>query len=258
MAIAVFHNHPIHYKHLLFREMNKRGLDFTVFFFGAGSDIRHEEISLSSELYRYQIGFEGLHQDAPLSSRVRFAWKSLGDGQADLVIISGMQAAECWVSWLWARLFGRPVILWYECNRFDGKRIWWKEQLKRLFLKGCERVHVYGASNKSYVASLGIDPDRVDGKRAVIDCEKFSLSSEAKRYSEGVTKRIVFVGRLAPEKNVTLLLEAVSSANQHLGRTVFKLTVVGAGSLERDLRISCSRLQIDNIVEFVGFCPQAE
>ena len=49
MKTAIFHNHPIHYQHLLFQELNRKGLKFEVFFLAAASDVRFEMVRLGAE-----------------------------------------------------------------------------------------------------------------------------------------------------------------------------------------------------------------
>jgi glycosyltransferase involved in cell wall biosynthesis len=61
---------------------------------------------------------------------------------------------------------------------------------------------------------------------------------------------IVFVGRLAPQKNVRLLLEAIRIVIN--ARTV-RLTVVGDGPEAQSLRAYASQLDLAEYVEFVGY-----
>ena len=66
MKIVIVHNHPIHYKHLLFLELARRGLDFDVLFLAAQSTIRNERIDLSEQLYRTDIAWPGSYETAPI------------------------------------------------------------------------------------------------------------------------------------------------------------------------------------------------
>ena len=50
MTVAIIHNHPIHYKHLLFIEMARKRLNVEVVFQARESLIRHEHIPLSPDL----------------------------------------------------------------------------------------------------------------------------------------------------------------------------------------------------------------
>jgi hypothetical protein len=62
---AIIHNHPIHYKHLLFSELAKNGLDFEVLFMAASSGQRIERPLPRNGEYRYRFGWDGPYEDAP-------------------------------------------------------------------------------------------------------------------------------------------------------------------------------------------------
>lgn len=64
-------------------------------------------------------------------------------------------------------------------------------------------------------------------------------------------KRIVSVGRLEPQKNHRLLIEAFSEF--HREYTDYQLHLFGVGELENELRKQVERLNIDNSVIFRGF-----
>lgn len=66
--------------------------------------------------------------------------------------------------------------------------------------------------------------------------------------------RLLSVGRLAPEKGLSYLLEAVAqlvSANESV-----RLCVVGSGSLEEVLRIQAAELNISDRVDFLGYVAE--
>jgi glycosyltransferase involved in cell wall biosynthesis len=99
--------------------------------------------------------------------------------------------------------------------------------------------------------------ERIESKRAVVDAAMFSTSAENKVYSTGDTKKLIYVGRLAPEKNLGMLLRAVARAVAARGGSpCLRLTIAGTGPLEQDLRSEASQLRIERIVDFVGYCPQ--
>jgi glycosyltransferase involved in cell wall biosynthesis len=62
--------------------------------------------------------------------------------------------------------------------------------------------------------------------------------------------RILFVGRLVEEKNVTILLEAMHSIIQKYPR--LKLIIVGDGPERCQLEALCKELSIEHAVEFLG------
>jgi glycosyltransferase involved in cell wall biosynthesis len=257
MKIAIVHNHPIHYKHLLFSEMRKRGLAFRVLFLAAQSDVRHERIPLSQDLYEYEIGYEGAYEEAPSWHKARFIWKSLQEMRPPIVIVSGYHAAECWAALIWARLHDKPVILWFESNLFDYSRRWYKEIFKTIFLRNCAAAHVYGITNKEYLTKLGMDPDLIYIKRAVVHVGLFASAPREAVESDGVC-RLLYVGRLAPEKNVGMLLNAFARCLTEGENRKGFLTIVGTGPCEGELRQQCADLNVSDLVEFRGYVPQKD
>lgn len=65
--------------------------------------------------------------------------------------------------------------------------------------------------------------------------------------------RLLYVGRLEPEKGLMYLLQAVASL--HHARVPVLLSVVGEGSLERELRAFANSQKLDSVVTFHGYCP---
>ena len=122
LKVTIIHNHPIHYKHLLFTELKRRGLDFDVMFLGGSSSIRRELVPLSEELYRSHVAWPGPYETAPAWHRAEFTWRKLRELRPNIVIISGYYAIECWVALLWAKLHAAPVVMWFESNEFDAPR----------------------------------------------------------------------------------------------------------------------------------------
>jgi glycosyltransferase involved in cell wall biosynthesis len=263
LKAAVIHNHPIHYKHLLFQEMKKQQLDFVVLFQASQSSIRHEKLPLSDDLYRYRIAYDGPYETAPATLRAHWTWSELQKLKPDFLLISGYYAIECWVGLLWGALRGVPRIMWYESNEFDYKRHWYKEIFKRIFLKGCCSAHVYGRSNKAYLVKLGMPSEKISIKRAVVDIEKFDTAAGSKGYRKDGLTRIISVGRMAPEKNIPVLLKAFAKAADAQAaatgqQSTLRLIIAGTGPDEAAVKKLANDLGIGSLVEFKGYTPQKE
>ena len=86
--------------------------------------------------------------------------------------------------------------------------------------------------------------------------KRITIAVDASRFSSPVADRpvdIVYVGRLEPIKDLTLLLQTVRIIADS-GRNI-RLRIVGKGSQEGKLRQVSSDLGLDDFVEFVGFVP---
>ena len=70
------------------------------------------------------------------------------------------------------------------------------------------------------------------------------------------TKRVVYLGRLEPEKNPMLLLEAFALFEKSFPK--YRLEYYGAGSLEPELRRRAEELHLTSRVAWHGFCRDAK
>lgn len=247
--VAIVHNHPIHYKELLFRALAERDLDFTVLFTARSSKERLDPKQIERP-YKHCFGSEGHYEDVSASRTVRFVWKTLQDLQPDTVIISGYYDAAAWAAWSWAMVRGRTRILWAESNHFDYARHWWKELPKKIFVKGCYLAHVYGTSNREYIEKLGMPRERIHIKRAVLDVAQFHPPPPGTQKSG--PKTLLFVGRYEEQKNLHRLIRAFCRVSQSGEDPRMRLALVGYGSLDDELTRLASSLPNGHLVEFRG------
>jgi glycosyltransferase involved in cell wall biosynthesis len=256
-SIAIIHNHPIHYQHLLFCELAKRGLDFEVLFVAAFSGSRVEAPLPTRSEYSFSIGHAGSYEAARRDETAHFVWKALNRIRPVLVVISGYSDAAAWTAWLWSSLYQAKKILWAESNTFDHPRKVWRELPKRIFIKGCDFAHVYGTSSREYVEKLGMPRDRIQTKRAIANTVLFLNASDAKT-EDPKAIRLLYCGRLSPEKNLAFLMRAFARLNQDVESPRLLLTIVGYGPLEHSLRDLAKELGISEIVDFAGGRHQAD
>ena len=255
--VVIIHNHPIHYKHLLFEALTKQGLDFEVFFTGASSGQRIERPLPSNGEYRYRFGWDGPYEDAPAIHTARFVWRSLSELRPRVVIVAGYYDVAAWAAWLWAQRHKAGVILWAESNEFDHRRRAWRELPKKLFVGRCDLAHVYGTSNRNYIRRLGMPVDRIFIKRAVADTDRF-LREDTPATSKPGHKVLLYVGRFSSEKNLAGLLRAFRGVQQDPENPRVVLNLVGYGPLGDELRELAKALGISPLVRFRGKFPQAE
>lgn len=64
--------------------------------------------------------------------------------------------------------------------------------------------------------------------------------------------RLLFVGRLEKQKSVSTLLYAINHIQKKRTKTDFNLTIVGEGSLRKNLEVLSKELKILHVVDFVG------
>lgn len=255
--VAIVHNIPIHYSHLLFVELKRRGLDLFVIYSAGKSTARIEMPSLSYDSYPYHIAFKGALEHLPVLKTFIAVWRTLNKVAPKLVLIDGWGDAGAWAARIWIWIHRRPGILWSETNAYDVHRTPWKEAIKRWFVKGFSAAHVYGSDNKKYLVSLGMDPHKIETKRAILNTTLFrpmpdSFSPENKPLV------LLYVGRLTPAKNLDFLLRSFAQVHQNHDCPRLVLALVGYGKLERSLQELASDLGLGDTVQFWGPAKQQE
>jgi len=103
-------------------------------------------------------------------------------------------------------------------------------------------------------ANVVVAPNGLEG----MDIGLVSAASERgmSSFTPGTPCRLLYVGRLAIEKGVEVLLHACCELVER--GVAFSLRVVGAGGLERDLRTLSRRLDLGHCVDFVGSVSRRE
>ncbi len=251
--VAVVHNHRMPYQDLLFGALAERGVDLLVLYTAATSRDR-PQLSIASG-YRYFVAHHGPYEAIDARAAALCAWRSLDRVRPRRLIISGWCDAASWAAWCWGRARRVPMILWAESNRFDHRRRPLGEAVKRIYVRSFRAAHVYGRSNRDYLLHLGVPADRIFTGRAVVDTNRFQRLPQPRLVTPH--KTLLFVGRLAPEKDLPLLLTALSRLPQQPARPRLVLRLVGYGPLESPLRALAASLAIEPFLEFHGPASQA-
>lgn len=101
----------------------------------------------------------------------------------------------------------------------------------------------------------GVDPHRLVVIRNGVDTERVCPGDgSSKRRELGIPEGAFHVGcvaRLSPEKDHATLIEAFAMLRQRLPKA--RLTLVGDGNLRQELEESTRKLQISEVVKFVGY-----
>lgn len=141
---------------------------------------------------------------------------------------------------VWPLVFvHRPWVVAHHTwiSRLDG-RIAWRDRLKRFLLRGAANIAVSDALARS----LSVEATVIGNpyRDQILRCDRDAIR----------TRDLVFVGRLVSDKGADLLLEALGLLKQ-LGHSP-RLTVIGSGPEESNLRRQCDELGLNAQVEFAG------
>jgi glycosyltransferase involved in cell wall biosynthesis len=112
---------------------------------------------------------------------------------------------------------------------------------------------VFSSQGVERLRRLGVDPARVEVSVQSADLSAFSAVAR-RRDPTGAPVRVLSVGRLVPDKNLALLIEALAECGFSPGEA--ELELCGAGPLEGELRALAGRLGVP--VRFRGFVAAPE
>jgi len=170
-------------------------------------------------------------------------------------VLKTNQASGAWTAVLAKWLFGKPLIVrcgypWsfnYARESPSHWRPYVVRALERLAVRAADRVTVTSSRTADYlVETHGLDPARLRVVPNAIDVTRFAPDRTTAREA-GL---VIAVGRLAPEKNLLLLVEAVARVPGA------RLLLVGDGPERAALERAAARLGAS--VELTGMLPNED
>ena len=188
----------------------------------------------------------------------RAVWGRLSRLQASSVLVPGWATAPAVAAALWAKLHGRRSILMTETTEADHRRVWWKELPKRVIIRLLfDCAIVGGKPHARYLERLGVFPGRIAQYYDVVDNRFYeeetacARQSPESRQATGLPERyFLYVGRLAPEKNVATCLRAYARYRAQGG--TWPLVLVGDGPERQALEKQSRDAEIRDQVTFAG------
>jgi glycosyltransferase involved in cell wall biosynthesis len=145
--------------------------------------------------------------------------------RSDVVVVGGWNQPAFWVAAAWCKLRRVPLVMWVESTGADHRsgRL---EPAKKHLLRAADRFIVPGEASRAYLDALGVPASAIAVAPNAVDPEIFS---SGRRTRDDACARLIAVGRLAPEKGLDVLIEAVR------GLPV-ELEIAGSGPEEARLR----------------------
>jgi L-malate glycosyltransferase len=124
----------------------------------------------------------------------------------------------------------------------------------------CLMIAAISQDMERWWRQTGASAERVEIIPHGVDTDVFHRSEYAARELGLSADRInlLYVGRLSPEKNVSLLIRAVGKLNDDAWEPNFQLHLVGTGPQEQELRSLVTRLRLGTQVVFHGRLPLAD
>jgi glycosyltransferase involved in cell wall biosynthesis len=226
----------------------------------AGTDATYawDENKLESDGVRVITAFPGRVHEEITAAECRDVVFPLLDKLAPAAIaIAGWASPDASACLSWCRKHDVRRIVMSETRESDGKRVWWKELIKRYLISRFDAALVGGKSHRDYCVKLGIPTDKIQFGYNVVDNVYFAeeLLKVGRSKVEGQDVRPYFLAsnRFIKRKNLVRLVEAYFSYIQqstidNQQSTIWNLCLLGDGELKGALIELCQQLEL-SIVE---------
>lgn len=209
----------------------------------AGTDATYawDENKPDSERVRVITAFPGRVHEEITAAECRNGLPPLLDALApDAIAIAGWANPDALACLSWCRKNDVRRIVMSETREADGKRVWWKELIKRYLIARFDGALVGGKSHRDYLMKLGMPAEKVRFGYNVVDNAYFAEECLKVRKSkvDGQEEQPYFLAsnRFIDRKNLSRLIEAYSSYNQQTTiknphSSIWPLCLLGDGEL---------------------------
>jgi glycosyltransferase involved in cell wall biosynthesis len=248
---------PVPYREPLFALLERRGR------------IRPRVIYQSGSQPGWDMRPDWFPESHPYEASALRSWQVPRAGRSPVVAARGLWRAlhraspDCVVSWeygpttlralAWCRLRRRPLLVFSELTAAcDPELSAAQLRLHRALAPRLDGFVVASSAARARLVAMGVDAERVEVSLQSADVHRFRAVADARGASEGPV-RILFVGRLVPDKNAGGLIRAFARAGL---KEEAELEICGSGPLEAELRELAERSGAP--VRFTGYVSPEE
>ncbi len=231
--------------------------DLTVIEFASAQNLYGWAIDRSSLPFDIVTLSNGAWEDQSVRKLLRACWRNLEKIRPTCVVIPGYANPVALLIALWGCFRRVPRILMTDSTAVDHRRYEWKEKIKSLLVNSLYNgANVAGKPQIRYLEQLRFPIAKTAPFYDVVDNDFFASSTQALRATQQPadfslpSKYFLYVGRLAPEKNVAILLKAFAQYRENGG--IFDLVLTGDGPLRESLPAQARELGIDAHIHFAG------
>ncbi len=214
-------------------------------------------VDLSYHQYPFRLMVHGSYEDSSRFRRIGALTRDLIRNPADLVVLPGYDRIENWAMLFVCILLRRKRAVFCDSTIYDNRQVRWKGWAKRIFFAWCDGFVGYGQRSKEYLMELGANEADIvipcvaaalpHGYDAFKVLSQYPLDEDAGTYDR---PRFLYVGRLAPGKGLTDLLDAFSLVRAKMPAA--HLDLIGGGDLKDILVDRISKLGLAEAVTFHG------
>lgn len=167
-------------------------------------------------------------------------------------IIKTNQMDGSWAGVIAKKIFNKKFLVrcgyeWYDFATRNGLspiKIWIAKTVERISYRAADKIIITSEADKKFISeTFHITSDKITVIPNYIDIERFKPIPVTPEPG-----RVLFVGRLEPQKNIATLVESLEGLPAHL-------VVAGSGSLKADAVGAAERTRVS--VTFLGNIPQS-
>ena len=133
----------------------------------------------------------------------------------------------------------------FGSNGWKGLKLWWANYV----IRRAKKNRVVSQRIKQSLIERDVPAERIVVLPIQGDLEPFLLVGDSRVYQQKTAPTFLYVGRLAPEKNLPLLLEAFADLKKRGHRAV--LQILGSGPENLRLQTKVNELHLEDDIEFL-------
>ena len=189
-------------------------------------------------------------------------WNYLSRLRPKVLLVPGYYTLPALAAAVWAKLHGCTSVLMTESTAGDHQRVWWKEFAKGTLIRSLFDWAVTGGkAHVRYLDQLSFRADRIARFYDIVDNDFFRRRTTALRKRPSAEfdlpqNYFLYIGRLAPEKNVEGLLSSWISYRTTGG--TWPLVLVGDGPCALELQHLATSSGFANEIHFAGHRTSSE
>lgn len=269
MRVLIVHNQLwAHYKSKLFHEIDRaiqwadpadELLVAQIALYEASRKVMQNDDTITYD-YPYQVLFERSLDQVSFRERREALFRIFNEYQPDVLNITGYFDWAQVLLMFYARRKGVKVVISSESSSVDHNRSGWKETIKKVIVGRANAFFCFGKTSAEYLESLGVVKSAIKVRNAAVIDEQVirqrydDAKKELGNNANAVSKKFVYVGRLAPEKNLNTLMLAFAQTLKKTGSD-WQLLFVGGGPEKDNLEQLAADSGIAGKVIFAGGFP---
>jgi glycosyltransferase involved in cell wall biosynthesis len=171
------------------------------------------------------------------------------------VVVSSEFGPATWRALAWSRWHRRRLVIMSELTPWSDPMLsGLQRRIHRLIAPRVDGFVVFSSQGVGRLQRMGVARDRIEVSIQSADLEPVLAAAAPRPPADGGPVRVLSVGRLVPDKNLDLLVEAFADVGFAEGEA--ELELCGTGSLEHPLRALAARRGVP--VRMRGYVPPAE